>query len=100
MENKSVNRRELTEEEINMIRREEYEWLIKDEDAEPVTGVEIARIREMMSYLDDEYFSKLEFYRKKGCICVNTPRDYWACLMGRLWVADLEKGTVVKHWCS
>ena len=98
MKNESVNRRELTEEEISMF-SEELEWRIPDPDAEPVTEEKKKKVRELMKHcLSDEEFSQMELYRKKGCICVNTPRNYWTCLMGCLWVVDLEKGTADIHW--
>ena len=56
---------------------------------DPVTDEERKRAQEILE-MPDEEFSKMEVYRKGKCICVSTPRSYWMCLMGRLWLVDIE----------
>lgn len=70
------------EETIEMLRG------VKTTD-EPVTDEERKRAQEILE-MSDEEFSKMEVYRKGKCICVRTPSSYWMCLMGRLWLVDLE----------
>lgn len=62
------------------------------DDSEPITEEEIAKVKEIMGKeLSDYNFDELKIKRKWGCIDVSTPSSYWACLMGREWLVNLEK---------
>lgn len=64
---------------------------------EPATDEERKRAQEILE-MPDEEFSKMEVYRKGKCICVRTPSSYWMCLMGRLWLVDIENNDKIL-WC-
>lgn len=63
----------------------------------PVTDEERKRAQEILE-MPDEEFSKMEVYRRGKCICVSTSSSYWRCLMGRLWLVDLENSEKIL-WC-